>query len=66
MKEEYLRTAFKLLDKDCSGKIDGIEIRMLLQGEEMKDLYTDDQIKQAIEECDIDGDGEIDFHEFLL
>lgn len=65
MKESYLKAAFKLFDKDGSGKIDGNEIRQLLQGDEMKDHYTEDQIKQAIAECDIDGDGEIDLEEFM-
>ena len=31
----------------------------------MKDHYTEDQIKQAIAECDTDGDGEIDLEEFI-
>ena len=65
MKEEYLKAAFKLFDRDSSGKIDGHELRTLLQGDDIKDLYSEDQIKQAISECDTDGDGEIDLREFV-
>lgn len=42
MKESYLKQAFKLFDKDGSGKIDGEEVRQLLQGDEMKDHYTEE------------------------
>lgn len=42
MRESYLKTAFELFDKDKSGKIDASEVRQLLQGEDIKELYTDD------------------------
>jgi Ca2+-binding EF-hand superfamily protein len=38
----------------------------LLAGEEFKDLYTEKQLTQAIKEVDHNGDGEIDFDEFML
>lgn len=40
LKEQYLRTAFKMFDKDGSGKIDQAEIGALLSGEEFKDVYS--------------------------
>ena len=42
LKEQYLRTAFKMFDQDNSGKIDTNEIRALLSGEQFKDVYTTD------------------------
>ena len=39
MREENLRTAFMMFDKDNSGKIDAKEISELLSGEEFKDEY---------------------------
>jgi len=45
MKEEYLKTAFNMFDKDGSGKIDSSELNGLLSGEEFKDVYTEDQLR---------------------
>jgi len=40
LKDQYLRTAFKMFDKDNSGKIDSSEIGQLLSGEEFRDVYS--------------------------
>ena len=40
MREEYLKTAFRMFDTDNSGKIDKDELNKLLCGEEFKDVYT--------------------------
>jgi hypothetical protein len=65
LKEQYLKSAFKMFDTDGSGKIDSVEIGRLLSGEEFKDVYTTDQLNEAIKEVDENGDGEIDFEEFM-
>ena len=65
MKENYLRTAFNMFDQDGSGKIDASELNVLLSGEDFKDVYTPEQLTQAIAEVDENGDGEIDFNEFM-
>lgn len=65
LKDQYLRTAFKMFDKDGSGKIDSSEIGALLSGEEFRDVYSKDQLENAIKEVDENGDGEIDFEEFM-
>ena len=65
MREDYLRTAFQMFDSDKSGKIDANELKQLLEGEEFKDVYTKEQLEQAIAEVDDNGDGEIDFEEFM-
>ena len=65
LREEYLKTAFQMFDKDNSGAIDKSELQALLQGEEFKDVYSEAQLKAAIAEVDENGDGEIDFSEFL-
>lgn len=65
MKESYLRTAFNMFDTDGSGKIDSQELNVLLSGEEFKDIYTAEQLAEAIAEVDNNGDGEIDFEEFM-
>ncbi len=65
LREEYLRTAFNMFDADGSGKIDTNELNRLLSGDEFKDVYTESQLKAAIAEVDENGDGEIDFEEFM-
>lgn len=42
MREENLRQAFLMFDRDNSGKIDASEVRQLLGGEEFKDQITMD------------------------
>ncbi len=54
-----------MFDKDGSGKIDSSEIASLLSGDEFRDVYTKKQLEQAIREVDGNGDGEIDFEEFV-
>ena len=65
MREDYLRTTFKLFDKDGSGKIDNEEVVALLQGDEIGNLVSQDAIGKAMAEIDQNGDGEIDFEEFM-
>ena len=65
LREAYIKTAFKMLDKDNSGRIDQSELLQLLAGEEFRDVYSENQLQQAIAEVDENGDGEIDFNEFL-
>lgn len=54
-----------MFDSDGSGKIDSKEIKGLLEGDDFKDQITRDQLDQVIREVDVNGDGEIDFEEFL-
>lgn len=65
MREDYLKTAFQMFDKDGSGKIDNEEVLELLQGEDLSNLVSKDAIQKALHEIDANGDGEIDFEEFM-
>jgi len=40
LRDKYLRTAFKMLDSDSSGKISAQELLQLLAGEEFRDVYS--------------------------
>jgi len=64
LKEEYLKAAFDMFDKDGSGKIENSEIVALLSGEELKGLASTEAVEVAIKEIDANGDGQIDFEEF--
>ena len=65
LREEHLKTAFNMFDVDGSGKIDASELNRLLSGDEFKGIYTNEQLAAAIAEVDQNGDGEIDFEEFM-
>lgn len=65
MREDYLRTAFDMFDKDGSGKIDNEEVVALLNGDDLSNLVSKDAIASAMAEIDENGDGEIDFEEFM-
>lgn len=64
MRDDYLRTAFDMFDKDKSGKIDKEELLQLLGGEGLNDCVPKDLLEKYIKEVDTNGDGEIDFEEF--
>ena len=66
MREENLRQAFMMFDKDGSGQIDASEIRALLEGEDLKGTVDGGQLDRIIKEVDADGNGEINFEEFLV
>ena len=57
--EERLKKAFKMFDKDNSGKLSVLEIRGVFGG-------TEAQWKQVIDEVDLNNDGEVDFEEFKI
>lgn len=60
---ENLRRTFEIFDTDGSGKISSTELKQVMEklGEQLDDF----QISEMIREADKDGDGEIDFDEFV-
>ncbi|CAF1056883.1 unnamed protein product [Didymodactylos carnosus] len=61
-REEILK-AFKLFDDDDTGKISLKKLRRVAR--ELGDNVNEDELKAMIDEFDLDGDGEINFDEFL-
>ncbi|KAL4235313.1 hypothetical protein ACF0H5_006948 [Mactra antiquata] len=61
--EKELRQAFTVFDKSGCGYISASDIRDILQclGEDL----TEEEIDEMIAEVDIDGDGRIDYDEFI-
>lgn len=61
--EEELIEAFKVFDRDGNGLISAAELRyvMINLGEKL----TDDEVYEMIHEADIDGDGFINYDEFV-
>lgn len=61
--ERELRDAFRVFDKHNRGFITASDLRAVLQclGEDL----NEDEIEDMIKEVDVDGDGRIDFYEFV-
>ena len=59
LKEERLYEAFKAFDKDSSGKISTEEIRNVMKSDDAS------KIEELIKTFDTNGDGEIDYNEFI-
>ncbi|KAK8924189.1 hypothetical protein KSP39_PZI019645 [Platanthera zijinensis] len=61
--EEELKEAFKVFDKDQNGYISAAELRnvMINLGEKL----TDEEVDQMIREADLDGDGQVNYEEFV-
>lgn len=61
--EEDLRESFKVFDKDGNGFISAAELRLVMTnlGEKMTDAEVDEMILEA----DLDGDGQINYEEFV-
>ena len=60
-KEEKLMEIFRMLDKDCSGKISKNEVKKALNSQKI----SESDLKNFIKSFDLNGDGEIDYYEFV-
>lgn len=61
--EEEMREAFQIFDADGNGKITSEELRLIM--ENLGEKLTDEEIDDMVKEADIDGDGEINYEEFV-
>lgn len=61
--EEEMREAFKVFDKDGNGLISAEELSQVMT--ELGEDLTDKEIDEMMNEADIDGDGYIDYEEFV-
>lgn len=64
LKEQNLRNAFKMFDINKDGKISAEEIKQILGGQ--KTIQVDEnQWEDILREVDVDGDGCVDYEEFI-
>ncbi|KAL8346909.1 hypothetical protein RB601_003445 [Gaeumannomyces tritici] len=61
--QRELLQAFEVIDQDGSGSISPDELRRALR--HLGDFYTDEEITEMINHADLDGNGSIDYQEFV-
>lgn len=63
MYEFWPRSTFQVFDKDGDGKISMAELKTVMAN--LGENLTNDEIEEMIREADADGDGEVDYEEFV-
>merc|ERR1711976_83056 len=61
--EDEIKEAFKVFDKDGNGFISGAELRHVMTN--LGEKLTDEEVDEMIREADIDGDGQVNYEEFV-
>ncbi|KAF5390956.1 hypothetical protein D9757_003963 [Collybiopsis confluens] len=61
--EEEIKEAFKVFDKDGNGFISSAELRHVMTN--LGEKLSDNEVDEMIREADVDGDGQINYEEFV-
>ncbi|KAL7412519.1 hypothetical protein BDY24DRAFT_341722, partial [Mrakia frigida] len=61
--EEEIKEAFKVFDKDGNGFISAAELRHVMTN--LGEKLTQSEVDEMIREADVDGDGQINYAEFV-
>merc|ERR1711879_1017062 len=66
MKEDVCWAAFRIFDRNGDGKISQEELKMVLHDKEVESVVGNETVRQLLQQVDTDGDGMIDFQEFMI
>ena len=61
--DEDIKEAFRLFDKDGNGVISAAELHQMMNN--LGEKLTESEIEEMIKEADLDGDGQINYQEFV-
>ena len=61
--EQELIHAFRVFDRDGNGNISAPELKYVMSN--IGENITDEEIDMMVLEADVDGDGQINYHEFI-
>jgi len=61
--EDEIREAFRVFDKDGNGFISAAELRHVMTN--LGEKLSDEEVDEMIREADVDGDGQINYEEFV-
>ena len=65
LQEDLCWSAFQVFDRDGNGRISISELSKVLVSENVQKAMGSDVAKEAMDQVDTNGDGEIDFREFM-
>lgn len=65
MQEDVCWAAFRVFDRNGDGKISQKELQDVLSSGGIEDAMGTKAIAEVLKDCDTNGDGEIDFEEFM-
>jgi len=66
LQEDVCWSAFRLFDKNGDGKITQEELKLVLTSDDVETIAGANAIKELLQEIDGNGDGVIDFEEFMV
>ncbi|CAK8679678.1 unnamed protein product [Clavelina lepadiformis] len=61
--EKEVREAFRVFDRDGNGYITAAQLRQFMTN--LGEKLTDEEVDEIIEEADVDGDGQVNYEEFI-